>query len=352
MMSPNNLKRASSMHHQGIGSSLPIWSPIPKGSGALVVHRFLQKTIPDYCLRTYHPYQEVFPLTLLGLNVPPETRVIHTTPDYGYFFARHSAKLVLTFHNYVLDAFMRPYSTWFQKIHYLTDLKWWTRMGVQKAHILTAVSQFTADVAKQNLRLKKPVHVIYNGIDTNLFRPPRHRKKPQRRLRVFFSGNLSRRKGSQWLASISKRISGRAEIFYTSGLRHRGYIPQTGNLTCLGSVRHEKMPELYRSMDILLLPTVREGFSMAVLEAMASGLPVVASDCSSLPEQIDHGQGGFLCSIGDCRTFAQYIRHLATNRDLCVAMGQYNRARIEARFTLNHMVRAYVDLFKQIRDGH
>ena len=58
------------------------------------------------------------------------------------------------------------------------------------------------------------------------------------------------------------------------------------------------MPERYGSMDILLMPSVREGFGLSIAEAMACGLPVVATNCSAIPELIDDGKGGFLCPPG------------------------------------------------------
>jgi glycosyltransferase involved in cell wall biosynthesis len=110
------------------------------------------------------------------------------------------------------------------------------------------------------------------------------------------------------------------------------------------------MPNRYRQMDILLMPTVREGFGLAVAEAMACGLPVVASNCSSIPELIDDGKGGFLCPIGDVKAFAEKINLLAESPGLRKEMGQYNRARIEKKFTLERMVKEYQKVFSEVLD--
>jgi glycosyltransferase involved in cell wall biosynthesis len=108
------------------------------------------------------------------------------------------------------------------------------------------------------------------------------------------------------------------------------------------------MPNRYRRMDMLLMPTVREGFSLAVLEAMACGLPVIASRCSSLPEQIDDGKGGFLCPVGDVKAFAEKINLLAASPALRKEMGQYNRAKIEKEFPLDRMVKEYQQVFSEV----
>ena len=101
-------------------------------------------------------------------------------------------------------------------------------------------------------------------------------------------------------------------------------------------------------MDILLMPTVREGFGLAVAEAMACGLPVVASDCSSIPELIDDGKGGYLCPIGDVDAFAEKINLLAESPTLRREMGEYNRTKVEKLFTLDRMVKNYQALFEEV----
>ena len=119
-------------------------------------------------------------------------------------------------------------------------------------------------------------------------------------------------------------------------------------LQSLGSVPFEDMPNRYREMDVLLMPTVREGFGLAVAEAMACGLPVVASDCSAIPELIDHGKGGFLCPVGDVNAFAEKINLLADSPKLRREMGEYNRAKVEKMFTLDRMVKEYQKLFEEV----
>ncbi len=112
------------------------------------------------------------------------------------------------------------------------------------------------------------------------------------------------------------------------------------------------MPELYRHADLLLFPTVREGFGLAAAEAMACGLPVVATDCSSIPELVVDGKGGFLCQTGNTEQFAARINELAESASLRRQMGEYNRARVEEKFTLQRMVNEYRTLFEETLGNH
>jgi glycosyltransferase involved in cell wall biosynthesis len=242
---------------------------------------------------------------------------------------------------------MRPYSNWFQKIHYATDLKICTKLAIRKAKKITAVSDFTAKLVKEDMQLSGPVKIIYNGVDTDYFTPSLSKKGIQEEISVFFSGNLTRRKGAHWLPEIAKYLNHDIKIYYTQGLRTRSVLPDLPNLKSIGPVSFQDMPKRYRQMDILLMPTVREGLSLSVLEAMACGLPVVASNCSSLPEQIDHGKGGFLCPIGDVNEFAEKINLLAESPMLRREMGGYNRAKVEQRFRVEQMVNEYRKLFSE-----
>jgi len=318
------------------------------GSGAYVLHKTVEAHICDYQVRGYHRYLTLFPFILPALVSVQGARLIHSTPDYGIFFYRKSVPLVLTFHNYVLDGSMRIYNSLLQNIHYATDLRLWTMLALRKCHTITAVSHFTAQQVQKDLGTTRPIRVIYNGVDVERFYPAPSSTCSRKEIRVFFSGNLTRRKGAHWLPSIAKRLRKNIRILHTQGLRTCSVLRSEPPLRCIGSVPFNDMPALYQQMDILLMPTVREGLSLAVLEAMACGLPIVASRCSSLPEQIDEGKGGFLCPVGDADAFAEKINILAESPKLRRDMGEYNRAKVEKIFTLKRMISEYEELFESI----
>jgi len=320
---------------------------MPTGSGAILVHRTLEERLPEYRIVPYQPSLTYFP-PLLRWNLPkPAADVIHTTPDYALFFKRAGIPLVSTFHNFVIDSFMRPYSTVPQRMHYATDLRYFLQKAVKLSARLTAVSQFTADLVMQELRCDQPIEVIPNGVDTDTFYP-RIDASSKQKIRVLFSGNPSRRKGAHWLPEIARRLGDSVKIVCASGLRG-GWTQKLADagIENLGRVAYESMPDLYRSVDALILPTVREGDSLAVLEAMSSGLPVVASACSSLPERIEHGKGGYLCDIGDIDGFVKAIQNLSDSQ-LRHRQGEFNRDRAEKEFSLTRMTRRYERLFSDL----
>jgi glycosyltransferase involved in cell wall biosynthesis len=227
-------------------------------------------------------------------------------------------------------------------------LRYWIRSAVKTAHAVTAVSRFIAQIVQQDLNISRSVNVIYNGIDTHHFQPRTSSRFNTREVRVLFSGNLTRRKGVHWLPLIANRTSKKIRIFYTKGLRTRTSLPSSPNLQSIGAVSFKNMPDYYRQMDVLLMPSVREGFGLVIAEAMACGLPVIASDCSAIPELVDNGKGGFLCPVGDVEAFAEKINLLSDSPKLRQEMGEYNRAKIEKKFTLDRMVKEYRELFENV----
>lgn len=323
-----------------------IVSPVSVGNGAFVIHSNLAKHLPNYHLLPYSAWRSLFPLSYYPLGRRLPAKVIHAIPDSAIFHARTDLPLVLTLHGYAIDKALYPYSSLLQKIHGRTDLRWLHQLAVRRADVITSVSHFTANLAKQDLELEKPIQVIYNGVDEQSFRP-----KPRaidKEIKVLFSGNLTRRKGAHWLLPIIQRLDERVVIYYTSGLRETSALVAHPRLRPLGQIPHKKMPEVYQSMDILLFPTVREGFGLAAVEAMACGLPVVATDSSALPEVVTNGQGGFLCPLGDVDAFAQAVQALADDAGLRQSMGAFNRAEVEARFTLARMVTEYAAVFDNL----
>lgn len=327
---------------------MKIYSPMPSGSGAYVVHKQLEKYIPEYTVCTYDPYLTVFPPSLFVLSNKIKANLIHTTPDYGIFFKKKNIPLVITFHGFVLDRFMRNCSTLVQYVHYQTDLRWLTIMSLRFASIVTAVSNFVADTVKNELNFTGTIRTIYNGIDTNLFVPAKEIGSSV--IKVVFVGNQRKAKGIDLLPRIAERLNNGIVIQYTSGLRGSRQHFDSSNIINIGSFKHDDMPLVYQQADILVFPTFREGFGLAAAEAMACGLPVVATNCSSLPELVVNGKGGYLCEVGDVAKFAERINTLAESSRLRREMGEYNRCRIEQYFNIDNMIRSYCDLFEEILD--
>ncbi|MCI4337484.1 MAG: glycosyltransferase family 4 protein [Thermoplasmata archaeon] len=104
------------------------------------------------------------------------------------------------------------------------------------------------------------------------------------------------------------------------------------------------LPALYRSADLYVQPSRREPFGMAALEAMACGLPVIASATGGLADLVEDGTNGLLVPPSDAEGLGAAIARLAGDDELRRRMGRASRQRAESLFELSTVARAYEDL--------
>ena len=152
--------------------------------------------------------------------------------------------------------------------------------------------------------------VIYPYVDKKRFKPKKV-KIDDKRFKLLFTGNLIKRKGVDLLPKIMEKLGQDYVLYYTSGLRTK--IPKSFNLTNmipLGKLSEDELVEWYNKCDALLFPTRLEGFGYSVAEAMACGKPVIATNCSSIPELVKDGKDGFLCEMDNVDDFVEKIKIL------------------------------------------
>ena len=114
---------------------------------------------------------------------------------------------------------------------------------------------------------------------------------------------------------------------------HRGPgVPEGADVVRLGVVDDDDMPALYRAADVLAFPSTREGFGLAIVEAMASGLPVVTSDLPVLAEFLRDGDDCLMTPVGDSGPLALALVRIVNDHDLRVRLTGAAR-KVAARYT-------------------
>lgn len=106
--------------------------------------------------------------------------------------------------------------------------------------------------------------------------------------------------------------------------------------------------EILRGLDCFVLPSLAEGISNTILEAMASGLPVIATDVGGNGELIEAGRSGKLVPVGDVEAMALCIVESARNRDQAKSAGQAGRTAVEGKYSLTAMVSQYQGLYDRL----
>lgn len=105
------------------------------------------------------------------------------------------------------------------------------------------------------------------------------------------------------------------------------------------------IPDVLRAMDVFVLPSRAEGISNTILEAMACGLPVIATDVGGSGELVDHGRTGGLAPANNSEALAAFLERYVKDAGLRAKHGLAARERIEANFSIEHMVNSYQDLY-------
>lgn len=205
--------------------------------------------------------------------------------------------------------------------------------------------------------------VIYPAVDPERFHPParvRYEKEPQRVVAV---GSLSWKKGFDYALRAVRLASDAGfdlelEIIGDGADRQRLLfgiqdLGLSGRVCLSGQLPPEEIAERLQSADLFLLSSVSEGVSNAALEAMATGLPVVTTDCGGMREIISDGVEGFVVPVRDAERMATALGRLAENADLRARMGAAGRRRVFKEFTLERQVRAFTELLDEVRKcGH
>lgn len=274
--------------------------------------------------------------------------ITHTNTWNGYGF-KGNIPMVTTEYHVVHDPLFRPYTSQLQRLYY-RKIYGCEQKSLACADQVTVISQFTQKKMEEVFGYSDS-QMIYCGIDPSLFIPveiPKSNLKMKEKTMVLlFVGNHLRRKGSDLLEPIMKELGDDYILLTTSGLRTENKI-KFNNIRSLGKLDLKGLVRAYNLCDILLFPSRLEGFGLTVAEAMACGKPVVTTDCSSLPELVIDGKGGYLCPMDDVSAFAEAIRHLAEDENLRARMGRFNRQRVLDHFTIEKMTREYIRVYRKI----
>ena len=118
----------------------------------------------------------------------------------------------------------------------------------------------------------------------------------------------------------------------------------------LGSVANSEMPDLYRAADLSVLPSLAEATSIAGLEAMATGLPLVGTDVGGIPTIIEDKATGLIVPPRDPDAMANALGQLISDADLRRRMGAAARAKVEREFTWPVIVRKTVEVYRACLD--
>ncbi|MFM1652683.1 N-acetyl-alpha-D-glucosaminyl L-malate synthase BshA [Brevibacillus sp. B_LB10_24] len=243
---------------------------------------------------------------------------------------------------------------------YDSSLREMIRFGIERSDLVTAVSADLIAETKELLQVEKEIELVYNFVDKRRYFPKDVASHKQR-----FAPN-----GEKLLMHISnfrpvKRVSDVIEVFdrvrkqVPARLLLIGEGPEQAairqmveerglkQLVCfLG--KQEDVAEVISLADVMLLPSEKESFGLVALEAMACGVPVVATRTGGIPEVVTDGVCGFLTDIGDVAAMAERTLQLLQDHQLYEVFAQASIERSNVTFCHDTIASQYEALYQRL----
>ena len=144
-------------------------------------------------------------------------------------------------------------------------------------------------------------------------------------------------------------IAGREGPFSLDLERFREAAGLNGQVRLLG--HREDLPEILAAADLFVFPSVYEGLPGAVIEAMALGLPIVASDLPSIGELVEASSNAILVERASPAQLVTAVETLLDDREMALEYGKHSRKIFEARFTLEPSVSRMIALYRRVADS-
>lgn len=237
------------------------------------------------------------------------------------------------------------------------------KFSIEESDGVTAVSRFLKEKTLTNYHIEKEIDVIPNFVDTEIFK-----RKTDCSFRKHIAPNDEKILVHTSNFRQVKRVTDVIKIFnyvlkeVPSKLVLVGDGPDRSecerlcrelniydNVKFLG--KQEAIVDILSISDIFLIPSQSESFGLAALEAMACGLPVVASSVGGLPELIVHNETGYIAEIGDVERMSKYVIDLLTNERKYKRFAELSRKRAVDNFDNSKVIPLYEKHYNKILNG-
>lgn len=234
-----------------------------------------------------------------------------------------------------------------------------TCYAIDRSDVVTAVSNSLALQTEARLcTAPGKIKTVYNFINPQSFHPGLRRARPEslsNRLVIIHASNLRAVKRPvdviEIFANVYKKLGDQVELqIVGEGPLQDEMVSRAEQLGIEESVHflgvRSDVGELIASADVLLLPSQQESFGLVALEAMACGVPVVASRVGGLPEVIDHGRSGFLFEAGNTIEAGEQVLEILENKELAKSLSKEGLNDAIEKFSMTKIVDQYEALYK------
>lgn len=289
---------------------------------------------------------------LYKLTFNKSIKIVHIHSSSGASFVRKSCflKLGKLFKKKVI---VHIHGSEFMKYYNKSSLK--EKKNISKVltsadKVIALSNSWKADL--MSISKKKNVVIIHNPVKVNKFDKSSCKEK-----NLVFMGRVGKRKGIYDLLEVMPNIiykfpcanlyvCGDGEIEEIKTLVEKKNISQ--NVHILGWINEDLKIDILKKSSINILPSYNEGMPISILEAMASRIPTIATNIAGIPEEIEHGENGFLFDPGDIDKLYNYILNLLSDEKLRIDMGKKSLEKVKEHFDISVIKNELLNLYKEI----
>ncbi len=335
-------------HHFSVGKNINVHS-IPIGKDGKNQHHQSEKDLLTYAWRGYR-----FADILLKKGTFDAIHAFFTVPC-GYMAMRLSKKYHIPYIVSLRGADVPGYSERFTLLYSL--LRPLTRtIWARASNVVSNSSGLRILALKTNPT--QEIAIIPNGIDIAEFKPSGE-KEIDGYVRILCVSRLTTRKGINYLIEAMRLLlvtdtnrkielwiagEGDATVSLKQLTRELGI---ESKVKFFGLVAHENLARHYQMADIFCLPSLNEGMSNTMLEALASGMPIVATVTGGTEELVGDGENGFYVDQKSPEDLAEKLEKLIADADLRKRFGEVSRARAE-KMSWKNVALSYYGLYQKI----
>lgn len=222
------------------------------------------------------------------------------------------------------------------------------------ARIVVNSKAVAQDVEAKEGAPSRKLRLVYNGVDVDRFVPASFRRSGP--VRVGMLANFIPYKGQSLAIEAFSRVAPSFEAEFVLWGRGGPYLEECRRQSqALGVVDKVHFPgpakdsaEALRDLDLLISASTEEGFSNSILEAMATGLPIVATAVGGTPEQLEDGRTGLVIPSGDLDALAEALRRLIGDDGLRRRLGENARTEVSHRFSMAAMVAGTESVYDEL----
>lgn len=332
----------------------------PARMGSLKSNLFYHEVrVSDYPLFDYQPYELVLASKMVEVTLAHELDLLHVHYAIPHASAAVLARDILQAQGIQIPVVTTLHGTDITLLGREPAFEPVISHAINRSDAVTAVSESLRRDTLELFGIERAIQVVHNFICTKHFERAadevfRKSIAPKREPIISHISNFRPVKRVQDVLEIFIRIRKviPAKLLLVGDGPERSRIEKMAmdqgvgdDVICIGKIKNPVEPLLIS--DLFLLPSETESFGLAALEALAAGVPVVASDSGGIPEVVDHGNSGFLAPVGDVPQMAKYALQLLQNPERMAKARKMAKARA-SEFQIQKILPVYEEIYQRL----